>query len=623
MKSARLSSTLPLLFGSGLIAILDGILQAVDVGPNMLVALVSFNLIGAWAVCLVVAILLVSVLRQNIFHQATFGMGLVIGAMPLLHSWIPFPFSHLAFLVLLYIVIFVKPIKNPNPMLCSGSSLALAVCVMASVLMSHQLPKHPTSATTALSSHQGADVILISVDTLRADAIYSQQDIGLTLPALEQLRQRSLWADYALSSSNQTLPGHMGMLSGLSATSHGVRSNSDLPDTSLNLAADYFAKAGFQTSAVISNALLSSATGMHRGFAHFSDEAIGLARLSMLSKDYMASHSWASMFLQSSKTKRLFRGLYYRDKYQAESIAEHCTDIALAQLDVAYANEAPLFQFIHFMDPHTNYAPPTTARGVISAPLASQIDKRYLPTASSEITVTMVRDVQAQIQEGDPASVLAATYYHQVYLEEVIEVDRQLQRIINKLDGSGRPYVLLLTADHGEQFAEHGLMDHANSLYEENIRVPFLLSAPNIKPAHIDGVVQLCDVLPTLLEYAGLDYDIESFDGLAVRATMAARPHVAVDQKEIAVRDTAGNKWIGAWQANGNFPVGIKLFNFKNGESENLLSKDEELTDGLSRLIDYYIESDTYAARQANAETSEAQQAALDALGYAGQEDDR
>ncbi|MBT4466052.1 MAG: hypothetical protein HOD03_05150 [Planctomycetes bacterium] len=166
-------------------------------------------------------------------------------------------------------------------------------------------------------------------------------------------------------------------------------------------------------------------------------------------------------------------------------------------------------------------------------------------------------------------------------------------------------------------------MDHANSLYEENIRVPFLLSAPNIKPAHIDGVVQLCDVLPTLLEYAGLDYDIESFDGLAVRATMAARPHVAVDQKEIAVRDTAGNKWIGAWQANNDFPVGVKLFNFKNGESENLLSKDGELADGLSRLIDYYIESDTYAARQANAETSEAQQAALNALGYAGQEDDR
>ena len=377
MKSARLSSTLPLLFGSGLIAILDGILQAVDVGSNILVALVSFNLIGAWAVCVVVAILLVSVLRQNIFHQATFGMGLVIGAMPLLHSWIPFPFSHLAFFALLYIVIFVRQIKNPNLMLCGGSSLALAACVMASVLMSHQLPEHPTSAPTALSRHQGADVILISVDTLRADAIYSQQNIGLTLPALEHLRQRSLWADYALSSSNQTLPGHMGMLSGLSATSHGVRSNSDLPDTSINLAADYFAKAGFQTSAVISNALLSSATGMHRGFAHFSDEAIGLARLSMLSKDYMASHSWASMFLQSSKTKRLFRGLYYRDKFQAESIAEHCTDIALAQLDVAYASETPLFQFIHFMDPHTNYAPPTTARGVISAPLASQIDKRY------------------------------------------------------------------------------------------------------------------------------------------------------------------------------------------------------------------------------------------------------
>ncbi|MDE0585792.1 MAG: sulfatase-like hydrolase/transferase [Planctomycetota bacterium] len=623
MQSARLSSTLPLLFGSGLVAILDGILQAVNVGPTILAPIVSFNLIGAWAICLIVAILLVSVLRKSIFHQAAFGMGLAIGAMPLLHSLIPFPFSHISFLALLFIVIFVKPIKNPSLMLCGSSSLVFAVFVMASVLMSHNLPKHPTSAPAAASSHKGSDVILISIDTLRADAIYSKQDIGLTLPALKQLRQRSMWADYALSSSNQTLPGHMGMLSGLSATSHGVRSNRDLPDTNLNLAADYFAEAGFQTSAVISNALLSSATGMHRGFANFNDEAIGLARIAILSKDYLASHSWLSMFLQSSRAKRLFRSFYYRHKYQSESIAEHCTDIALAQLDVAYTNEAPLFQFIHFMDPHTNYAPPTTARGVISAQLANQIDKRYLPSSNSEITVTMVRDVQEQIQGGDSASALAATYYHQVYLEEVIEVDRQLQRIITKLDGSGRPYVLLLTADHGEQFAEHGLMDHANSLYEENLRVPFLLSGHNIEPTHIDGVVQLCDVLPTLLDYAGLDYDVDRFDGMAVRGTIAARPHVAVDQKEIAVRDTAGNKWIGTWQANGDFPVGVKLFNFEHGEGENFLNKDKELPDGLSRLIDYYFERDTHATRQANTKTSEAQQSALNAMGYADQEDDR
>jgi hypothetical protein len=130
-------------------------------------------------------------------------------------------------------------------------------------------------------------------------------------------------------------------------------------------------------------------------------------------------------------------------------------------------------------------------------------------------------------------------------------------------------------------------------------------------------------VLPTLLSYANIDYDISAFDGQAVSAVIDMRPHVAVDQKEIAVRDMHDRKWIGSWQHNGDLPVGVKLFDSSHNESDNYLSEDQPLASELSKLIDYYFETDTYAERQSNAKTSAAQQAALSSLGYADQEDDR
>jgi hypothetical protein len=275
------------------------------------------------------------------------------------------------------------------------------------------------------------------------------------------------------------------------------------------------------------------------------------------------------------------------------------------------------------MDPHTNYAPPSDIRGTVSGPLATQISTAYLPNPTAEISLDLVRKVQTNIQKGEDESALAAAYYHQVYLEEVIEVDAQLQRILAKLENSGRPFVLLLTADHGEQFAEHGLMDHANSLYEENIRVPFILFGPDIKAGKIDGVPQLCDVVPTLLSRAGIEYDSTAFDGQPIGLRVMPRPHVAVDQKEIAVRSAAAHKWIGAWQNADELPLGVKLFDISEGEHQNLIGHYSQYESEFRDLIDFYFENDTYASRQANATTSAAQQAALSSLGYADQEDDR
>ena len=605
MPNARPIPLLPLFLGSGIVAIIDALLQSTQAGFALFLPSLSFNILGAWPIAFLAG--LVALIYKG--EKAYFQIGCLIGAWPLLHLWIPHPFSYAAFFILLLICWRAKSIIPINKTTTKAILTTLGAITLISVLIPNKIPAHPTSFPESIkeSPQDAPDIILISIDTLRADSVFDDLEIKLNLPGFQQLREKSLWADYGLSSSNQTLPGHLGMLTGLNAMHHGTRSNYDQVDKNLELLAEKFTKSGYQTSAVISNALLSAATGMHRGFQNFSDEAIGLARTAMKSKNFVTKHSWISMILGGPRTNEIYRNLYFRKHFSHRSLAKHCTDIALKQMQEARKRDQPLFQFIHLMDPHTNYAPPADIRGQISSALAKNIDKVFLPNANpgeeSEITVELVRYVQKELQKSNSEALEAATYYYQVYLEEIIEVDQQLQRIFKDLEESERDYVLLLTADHGEQFGENNLMDHANSLYDANLHVPFLLTGTNIKPGKIKGVPQLCDVAPTLLSLAGLDHT--SLDGEVVTDNITPRPHFSADQKQFAITLPGGYRFI------------------TNHGSTDISIDDRELLAKITPLVDYYYDEDLYDVKQKQSSLSSDQANVLDSLGYADQEDDR
>lgn len=572
---------------------------------------------------------------------SAFWAGIAVGLVPISIAWLPSPMHFLAGLVVLGLGLLPKVAAVQIP---AGARLGLTAIMAVFLASSPFLPQ--TSASLSPDTYDpsvdtrprpaGLDVFLISVDTLRADAIvddpHTPGDSTAPTPFLDRVRANSMWADYGLASSNQTLPGHVAMLTGCDAMTHGVRSNSDLPDAAVRLISQEFQDAGWKTSGVISNALLSAATGLDRGYDSYSDEPIGLGGYGVLLTRQIAATTWSGFLMSAERTRTMFQRIYFRKQLALKEIplADRVMDVALKQLEANYADGRAFFHFLHFMDPHTAYRPPAQLRGTLSGDLAPQVAKRFLPSPTAELSLDMVRDVEEALKAGDPEAALAARYYHLVYLEEMVYVDQQLEKFFAEVEKSGRPFVALFTADHGEQFGEHNLMDHANSLYEKNVQVPFLVWGQGVTPGQLGIVPHGADVAPTLLSLAGIPVP-DDMTGRPVALDSVERPHVTVDQKEIAVRDVAGLKWTGAWQFDEEHqpldldPRFVRLINLKTDplEMEPVAEGEQAIHKALLQLIEGVLGSDTWAERQSDAKQSDAQAAALDAMGYAGQEDDR
>ncbi|MGB0952916.1 MAG: sulfatase-like hydrolase/transferase [Planctomycetota bacterium] len=633
-----------LLCGSGLLALADGWLQFSNAEPFFQKEMASFALLNAWALCFPLWFLLGAAKKalKNPVGTA-FWAGIAVGLVPIAVAWVPAPFH---FLVGLVVLIAAALPQVANLQLPEMPRTVLTVLFGVFLVASPFLPQTSASMSpdTYVASEDGrphptgVDVFLISIDTLRADALVDDPntpgDSTAPTPFLDRMREQSLWADYGLSSSNQTLPGHVGMLTGVDAMVHGVRSNLDLPDPSVPLISEEFQKRGWKTSGVISNALLSASTGMHRGYDSYSDEPIGLASYSLMLTDTIASTTWAGFLFSKEGTRAMFQRIYFRRQLAQKEIplADRVMDAALPQLAANYADSRPFFHFVHFMDPHTAYRPPLQLRGTLSGELAPKVAKRFLPSPTADLSLEMVREVEEALKAGDEEAILAAKYYHLVYLEEMVYVDQQLERFFTKVEKSGRPYVALVTADHGEQFGEHNLMDHANSLYEKNVQVPFMIWGSGVTPGHLQMVPHSADIAPTLLSLAGLKVPA-AMTGQVVNLEAKNRPQVTVDQLEVAIRDADGLKWTGAWRLSEEEPRQpiegdpnfVRLIDLQADPMENNPHSDGDKATpkSLLKLRHAFLDKDTWKERQEGAVMTPAQLAAIEQMGYVGQEDDR
>jgi len=645
--SRVLRSALSLFAAAALVAAADGWWQPTANFAFFRREMAGFAILGVW-IPSALGVCLLALLRPWREQQAASGsavlLGLGLGVVPMCSGLLAWPLSLLALLPWIALGLWLPARKIASRLMPLPLALLVVAGGLGLILTGPILP--PSMATLSPSHYDptqdarplptGPDVILVSIDTLRADAVFgtlsTEGGNAAPTPYFDQLRGRALWADYALSSSNQTLPGHVGMLTGCNAMVHGVRSNIDFPDPTLPLLSEIFHDAGYATSGTIANALLSAATGMARGYDLFSDQPTALATYGLILTANLDRSTWLGNLLPGDSTRRLFQRWFVHQGMAVKDIpiATRVLDAALPQVRRLAASPRPFFSFIHFMDPHSAYRPPTTmpgsgvqVRGSLSAELRSQVPARFFPAAGREIGLDLIRAVEEALLAGEEGAEVAARYYHLVYLEEVMVIDHALAELELMLQESGRPYVLLITADHGEQFGEHGLMEHANSLYEENLRVPFVLTGPAVTPGHLTVAPHLEDVAPTLLQLAGQEIPPQ-MTGLAVALGMPARPSVQSDQAEIAVRDGHGKKWIGRWSEAGDDPASRHLFDLgADAKEQQDLGPQATLGPHLREAIAAFLAADTWATRQAANALGAAQNAMLSQLGYADQVDKR
>jgi arylsulfatase A-like enzyme len=296
------------------------------------------------------------------------------------------------------------------------------------------------------------DVLLYTIDTLRADWLGTWGFPGRTTPTLDALARGGTLFPDCWSSSSWTRAAMASVMTSRSAPSHGVIDDRARVGDDLPLLAEQLRDAGWMTVALITNPNAGKVGGLDRGFDV------------MIEPGELARH-----FVEVREPE----GTLSVGATQASGTSERVWLWLREQL--SWLDGAPVFLYLHVNDPHEPYdpAPPFATLPGVGHP---EVGKRWRATAQS--------------YGGDVRSA-------DFYLRRTLSVLRQSGR----LDGA----VLAVIADHGEEFGEHGSWGHGRNLLPTQARVPWILAGAGVPRGRlVTERASLVDVAPTLLELVGL-----------------------------------------------------------------------------------------------------------------------
>ncbi len=333
----------------------------------------------------------------------------------------------------------------------------------------------------------GPNVLLISIDSLRTDHVGGNGYPRSTTPVLDRLAREGASCPQTSSTTSWTLPAHVSLLTALPASVHQVSFGRGL-DPARETLAEALGDHGYQTAGFATGPWMTPAFGMDHGFDEFENtSAFGAG-----ADDPTRPSSDAHLRSHSEVT--------------SATIARQATDWLDRNAD------EPFFLFLHFWDVHFDYVPP--------APFDEMFDPGYRGTVDGR-DFARNPEVHPRMAARDLEHVVA------LYDGEIRHTDRYVGQVVERLGELGilDDTIVIVTADHGDEFFEHGEKGHNKSLYDEVILVPLIVRWPERIPAGsiVNEQVRLIDVFPTVLELTGVDASEESMGrSLAARLSGGA-----------------------------------------------------------------------------------------------------
>ena len=451
-----------------------------------------------------------------------------------------------------------------------GTKLALALLALLA------------GCTGATGDGRPPNILLVSIDSLRADRLGCYGHGRDTSPALDALAQEGILFEHAIAQAPWTLPSHASLFTSLYSPTHRATDPARRLPAHLPTLASVLSEAGYRTHAVVGGTFMQRRFGLDSGFESYDDE---LARVS-----HKESHT--------------------------EVTSPRTNEKALAFLAEV---EGPFFLFVHYWDVHYDLIPP--------APFDTRFDPDYAGDLTSEDFMRNPRIVE-DMPERDLEHLLA------LYDGEVAWVDQHLGALLDGLEARGlaEDTIVVVTADHGDEFFEHGEKGHQHSLYEELVHVPLVLRVPGAAARRVSRTVELIDVMPTLLDLVGLEAppDLRGrslrpwLEGgeLPARPAFSATTKMQKDrsqgEKSEALGVFAGRHKLLLFQEEG---LGPELYDLKTdpGEARNLRGNPPQKQ--LMGLARQWFEDTPEGTAVRNAGLDAETQAELRALGYLGEED--
>jgi arylsulfatase A-like enzyme len=337
-------------------------------------------------------------------------------------------------------------------------------------------------------------VVLIGVDTLRADHLGLHGATRPTSPFLDELASEGIVFDRAFATSPWTLPSFASIFTGRLQSGHaaGIRPRTSedewneeqigpmrqvILDPGVETLAERLSSAGFETIAVAQNPNLDPIFGVDRGFDIY-DHVSGT----------------------------------YEDTRRSNAVV----DLALEYLDNRQAEE--FFLFLHFWDPHMQYDAPEPYGGMFTDGL------------EGGFTLPVAQDPQPLRRDASSLSPERKAFMVAAYDEEIRFVDSQFERLVTGLRERGLwdRSLVIFAADHGEELFDHGGFEHGHTLYNELLHVPLIFWGPGIAARRSAVPVSIADITPTILDALGMETSQEIFG-------ISLWPHV-VAEEEISER---------------------------------------------------------------------------------------
>jgi arylsulfatase A-like enzyme len=420
------------------------------------------------------------------------------------------------------------------------------------------------------------NVVCIVIDALRADHLGLYGHPRPTSPHLDALARRSLVVEGMIAQSSWTKPSIGSLFTSLLPSEHQAVREATKNRLAAGHAtlAEALQQAGYRTAGFSENPHIGTSTGFDQGFDRF-ETSVG----------YAGNCAWV-------------------------------LERAAAWLTEPPPSDRPFFLYLHFLDPHGAYQPDEGWRAAFVGDLETGND-----AVRWGLVGELIRSADSEVDL--PAA--DGRYLQALYDAEIRETDRGVARFLAFLEERGllESTAVLVTADHGEEFLEHGMLKHGYQLYDESVRVPLILAVPGRGPAAARARVQHVDVAPTLLDLVGVPapgaFAGRSFAGLLRGEAPADAPIVSETRAHgVDTKSVRSGEWTLIVDEKGG---GARLFrtDVDPGERTDLYAREAQKAGDLERVLEGSVRD---ARAGALADTSgagdPAAEKALKTLGYFG-----
>ncbi len=336
------------------------------------------------------------------------------------------------------------------------------------------------------------NVLLLVLDTTRADAVGVYGQAGTSTPTLDRLAREGTLFTRARTTSAWTLPTHGSLFTGQYPSRHGAHAETHLLAAGRTTLAELLTST-HQTAGFSENPHISHAKGFTQGFDEYVE-------------------NWRRR----------------PDRQDTVALVESW----LAERDA----DRPFFLFVNLMTPHLPYRPPARWQDEL---LPAGADARTVERLRAVGELDARRFIAGHLTfDDDELAILRA-----LYRADVGFADDRAARLLSLLETAGvlERTLVVVVSDHGENLGEHGLMEHQLCLYETLLRVPMIFRLPGVVEAgrSDDAPVQIVDVMPTVFEAVGLPPALwPGVDGRSVLrdSPPPARPVIAEAMRPINQR---------------------------------------------------------------------------------------